>query len=334
MPYSWSDKRVLITGGTGTIGTPLVHRLRSLGAQVTVVSLDSEQRALAVLGSLDFFRRGDLRNYDACLEATKGADCVFHLVAVKGSTTIGHSRVASAYIPFLLTNTHMMEAAFRNGVKRYLFVGSIGQYPNLEIRHEDDVWKGPPEANDRYMGIAKRAGEAQAETYLHEYGWDAVRIVRLSNVYGPYDDFDPATAHVIPSLIHKMVDGPSPVPVWGDGSAVRDFIFSADVVEGMLRAIEDAPPCTPINLGSGTGCTVRELAETIARLVPEPREIRWDTSKPTGDQRRILDVRRAQELLGFRASTPLASGIAQTIKWYLEHKDLADRRGRELHAKS
>lgn len=315
------------------IGTPLVHRLRELHAQVTVVSLDTDERATAVLGTLEFFRRGDLRRYETCVEVSRGMDCVFHLVAVKGSTTVGHSRVASAYIPFLLTNTHMMEAAFRNGVSRYMFVGSIGQYPNLELRREDDVWNGPPEANDRYMGIAKRAGEAQAEAYMHEYGWDAVRIVRLSNVYGPYDDFDPATAHVIPSLIHKMVHGPNPVRVWGDGSAVRDFIFSADAVEGMLRAMEKAPPCLPINLGSGHGYTVREVAETIARLVPEPRTIAWDPSMPTGDRKRVLDVCRAEEVLGFRAGTPLGSGIRKTIDWYLANRELADQRGQELHGK-
>ncbi len=327
----WQGKRVLITGGTGTIGVPLYHRLLALGANVLAVSLDSDERAQAVLGSLNNFRRADLCQYENCLKMSEGIDFVFHLVAIKGCTTIGFSRVASAYIPFLLSNTHMMEAARVNGVARYMFVGSIGQYPNTEVRHEDDVWNGPPEANDKFMGIAKRAGEAQAEAYLHEYNWDAVRIVRLSNVYGPFDDFDKSTAHVIPSLIHKMIDGPSPVKVWGDGTAVRDFIFSSDVVDGMLTAMEKAPPCVPINLGSGRGCTIKELAETIARLVPNPRTIEWDSSMPTGDKKRVLDVTRALELIDFRAETSLEKGISSTINWYLSNKSLADKRGGELH---
>jgi GDP-L-fucose synthase len=331
MSEFWNGKRVLVTGGTGTIGTPLVHRLISLGVKPLVVSLDSDERARLVLGSLEFFRRGDLRQIDVCEGIVQGMDYVFHLVAVKGSTTVGFSRVASAYIPFLLTNTNMMEAAFRAGIKRYMFVGSIGQYPNLPVRHEDDVWKGPPEANDRFMGIAKRAGEAQAEAYLHEFGWDAVRIVRLSNVFGPFDDFDPATAHVIPALISKMVQGPDPVPVWGNGTAVRDFIYSEDVVDGMVLAMEKAPPCYPINLGAGVGYTIREVAETIASLVPEPRRIAWDVSKPTGDMKRVLDTHRAQETLGFRPRTSLRDGIRRTIEWYLANRAIADRRGRELH---
>lgn len=327
----WKGKRVLVTGGTGTIGTPLVHRLLTLGAIPHVVSLDNDERARLVLGTLNYFSRGDLREMEVCERFAEDADYVFHLVAVKGSTTVGLSRVASAYIPFLMTNTNMMDAAFRARVKRYMFVGSIGQYPNLPVRHEDDVWKGPPEANDRFMGIAKRAGEAQGEAYLHEFGWDAVRIVRLSNVFGPFDDFDPATAHVIPALISKMIRGPDPVPVWGDGSAVRDFIYSEDVVDGMLLAMEKAAPCQPINLGAGVGYTIREVAETIARLVPERRRIAWDTSKPTGDLKRVLDTRRAEEVLDFRPKTSLGDGIRQTIEWYLANRLLADRRGRELH---
>jgi GDP-L-fucose synthase len=252
-------------------------------------------------------------------------------MAVKGTTQTGVSKVASAYVPFLMCNTNMMEAAFRSGVSRYMFVGSIGEYPDIPVRREDDVWNGPPQANDRYMGIAKRAGEAQAETYLHEYGWDAVRIVRLSNVYGPYDDFDPRTAHVIPALINRMVNGENPVSVAGDGSAVRDLIYSYDVVEGMLTALEKAPPCHPINLGSGQGYSIKTIAETIAELVPQKPMIKWDPSRPTGDQIRILDTQRAKDLLNFKPKTDIREGIKKTIEWYIANKDIADIRGKETH---
>lgn len=327
----YKEKRILVTGGTGTIGTAIVKRLVALGADVTVISIDNMER---VKGSLDdplIFRWGDLRDYKTCLDITKGQDYVFHLMAVKSNTQKGLSKVASAYVPFLMCNTNMMEAAFRCGVSKYMFVGSIGEYPNIPIRHEDDVWNGPPAANDRYMGIAKRAGEAQAETYLHEYDWDAVKIVRLSNVYGPYDDFDPRTAQVIPALISRMVKGENPVKVAGDGTAVRDLIYLEDVVEGMLIALEKAPPCVPINIGSGKGYTIKEVAETIADLVPNKPEIQWDISRPTGDKVRILSTQRAKDLLNFEAKTSLREGIKKTIEWYLENTDLANRRGRELH---
>jgi len=331
MDSFYKGKKVLVTGGTGTIGTVTAKRLIALGADVTVVSIDNMERVKAVLDDPSVFRWGDLRDYQTCLNVARGQDYVFHLTAVKGTTQTGLSKVASAYVPFLMCNTNMMEAAFRCGVSRYMFVGSIGQYPNIPIRHEDDVWNGPPQANDRYMGIAKRAGEAQAEAYLHEYGWDAVRIVRLSNVYGPYDDFDPRTAHVIPALITRMVNGENPVQVAGDGSAIRDLIYSYDAVEGMLIALEKAPPCVPINIGSGKGTTIKQVAETIGELVPNKPEIQWDLSRPTGDQIRILDTQRAKDLLNFEPKTDLREGVGKTIEWYLANKELADIRGKELH---
>jgi len=302
-----------------------------LNARVSVVSLDTAERARAVFGDASFFRRGDLRNYAECLDACKGQDYVLELTAIKGNAQSGMAHVATGYVAFILCNTNMMEAAFRCGVKRYLFTGSICEYPPLEIRHEDDLWSGPPAANDRYAGIAKRAGEAQAEAYLHEFGWDAVRIVRPSNVYGPYDDFDPRTAQVIPALISRMANGEDPVRIAGDGSAVRDFIYVEDVAEGMLLALEKAPPCFPINLGSGEGCTIKTVAEAIADAVPKRPRIEWDTTKPTGDRVRVLATERARSMLGFEPRTILHEGIRKTVKWYLENKDLADRRGMELH---
>lgn len=331
MSSFYKGKKVLVTGGTGTIGTVTVKRLITLGADVTVVSIDNMERVKAVLENPSIFRWGDLRDYKTCLDVAKGQDYVFHLIAVKRNTQRGLSGVASAYVPFLMCNTNMMEAAFRCSVSRYMFVGSIGQYPDIPVRHEDDVWNGPPQANDRYYGIAKRAGEAQAETYLHEYGWDAVRIVRLSNVYGPYDDFDPRTALVIPALINRMVSGENPVTIAGDGSAVRDLIYSYDAVEGMITALEKAPPCVPINIGSGQGYTIKTVAETIAELVPQKPEIQWDPSRPTGDQTRILVTQRAKDLLNFEAKTDIREGIKKTIEWYIANKDTADIRGKELH---
>ena len=324
----YASKRVLVAGGTGTIGVPLVKKLVELEADVTVVSMDSVEYARTVLGDRVSFMRSDLRDFNNCLAATKTQDYVFNLVGIKGSTGIGETKVASYFVPMLWFQTNLMEASFRNGVSRYLFVSSVCAYPqSSSAKEEDSMWNGIPKQNDRFPGLAKRIGEVQGETYLHEHGWDAVRIVRPSNVYGPFDDFNPATAQVIPALIRRMIDGENPVKVWGDGSAVRDFIFSEEVAYWMLVALEKAPPCVPINLGSGKGTTIRELAEIIARSVPEPPEIEWDTTRPSGDPVRILSMDRARELLGFELKMDLREGIQRTVDWCLDNRELVDRKG-------
>lgn len=327
----YKDKKILVAGGTGLIGTPLVHQLRSLGADVLVVSTDSDERAMDTLGSLDFFERADLTELNTCCSVVSGFDMVFNLIAVKSSTQMASHQLARAYFCFLSCNTNLMEAAYRSGIERFMFVGSIGQYPNIPIRHEDSVWDGPPQANDRYMGIAKRAGEAQAETYFHDSEWKAVRIVRLSNVYGPFDDFGISTGRVIPALINRMCNGENPVNVAGDGTAIRDFIYSHDVVDGMLLAMEHLDACFPVNLGNGRGCSIAQLAEVIANCMPTKPKIKWDTSRPSGDSVRILDTKRAKELLNFEAPTSLEDGIAQTVEWYNANQKIADRREKELH---
>jgi len=320
----YKNKKVLVAGGTGTIGIPLVKRLIELEANVTVVSMDSVEYAGAVLGDSVSFMRMDLTNFNNCLGATKNQDYVFNLVGIKGSTGIGETKVASYFVPMLRFQTNLMEASFKNSVSRYLFVSSVCAYPQLSSPKEEDcLWNGLPKQNDRIPGVAKRIGEVQGEAYLQEYGWDAVRIVRPSNVYGPFDDFEPATAQVIPALIRRMIDGENPVKVWGDGSAVRDFIFSQEVADWMLVALEKAPPCVPINLGSGKGTTIRELAENIAQCVPEPPQIEWDTTKPSGDSVRILSMERAKKLIGFKSRTDLKEGIKKTVDWYLNNAKLA-----------
>jgi GDP-L-fucose synthase len=219
-----------------------------------------------------------------------------------------------------------MEAAFMAGVSRFLFVSSVCAYPQGELHDEDNLWEGMPKQNDRYAGIAKRVGEIQGETYLLEHQWDAVRVIRPANVFGPYDDFNPATAQVIPALISRALSGENPLVVWGDGSAVRDFVFSEDVADAALLALEKAPASVPINIGSGRGITIKDLADTVASLVPGNPTIEWDTTKPAGDPIRLLATERAQELLGYTPATSLADGIGKTIEWYLSNSDLANRR--------
>ena len=319
----YKGKRVLVAGGTGVIGIPTVERLCEFGADVSVVSMDSPEYAAAVLPKAVSFKKLDLTVLENCLSATKEQEFVFNLVGIKGSTGIGETKVASYLVPMLWYQTNLMEAAFRNKATRFLFVSSICGYPFSEIdKVEDTFWDGLPKQNDRIPGLAKRIGEVQGEAYLKEYGWDAVRIVRPSNVYGPYDDFNPQTAQVVPSLIRRVLDGENPMVVWGDGSARRDFIYSHDVAESILRILYDGPVCDPLNLGSGTGVTIRELAQTIIETLSPKTEIIWDTQKPSGDSVRVLSMDKTESLLGKLPLTPLTVGIRQTADWFLKNQSI------------
>lgn len=314
----YKNKKILVAGGTGTIGIPLVKKLIERGAKVTVVSLDSLDFAESVLGPNIIFKRYDLTIQKNCMKAVKGQQMVFNLLGIKGSVGIGETKVASYLVPMLRFQTNLMEAAFIENVERFLFIGSVCSYPQAEIHYEDNMWNGMPKQNDRIPGIAKRIGELLGEAYQLEYGWDAVRIVRPSNVYGPHDDFDPKSAQVIPALISRMVNGENPVKVWGDGSAIRDFIFSEDVAYWILEAVENAPAGLPLNLGSGHGVSIKEIAEIIAKNVKPSPEIYWDLSKPAGDPRRTLAINRAIKVIGYNPQTSLEEGIKKTINWYLE----------------
>ena len=222
MSNFFKGKKVLVTGGTGLIGRPLVEKLVHLEADVTVVSLDKPTN---VDKSVEFINL-DLRNFENCLTICKGKEIVFNLIGVKGSPKMTIENPASFFVPTITFSINMMEAARQCGVERYLFTSSIGVYEPADIFNEDDVWSTFPSPNDRFAGWAKRMGELQAQAYDIQYNWDKISIVRPANVYGPYDNFDPENAMVIPSLINRASSGERPLTVWGDGSPIRDFIYS------------------------------------------------------------------------------------------------------------
>ena len=317
----YKDKKILVTGGTGLIGRPLVEMLVKAEAKVTVVSLDDPSRAPKGIK----FVRADLRELSNCLDACRGKEIVFHLAGIKGSPVLASRQPASFFVPTISFNTNMMEAARKQGVSRFLYTSTVGVYAPAEVFHEDDVWKTFPSVNDKFAGWAKRMGELQAEAYKIEYGWDKISIVRPANVYGPFDNFDPQTAMVIPSLIKRALDGENPLVVWGDGKPIRDFIYAEDVARGMMLAIEKGIN-VPVNLGSGTGVTIKEIAEAIAKLVPGGVKIVWDKSKPKGDAKRLMDVRRAKKLLGFKPTVSLEQGIKETMEWFLANKGHQSKR--------
>jgi GDP-L-fucose synthase len=317
----YQNKNVLVTGGTGLIGQPLVEMLVNAGANVTVVSLDDPSRAPKGVT----FKRADLREFSNCLAVCQGQDIVFQLAGVKGSPAMTAKRPASFFVPTITFSINMMEAARRANCERFLFTSSVGVYSPAEVFYEDDVWKTFPSPNDRFAGWAKRMGELQADAYRIEYGWDKISIVRPANVYGPHDNFDPANAMVIPSLIKRAMDGENPLTVWGDGSPIRDFIYAKDVARGMMLAVEKGIN-EPINLGSGTGVTIKQIAEIIASNVPKGAlNITWDTTKPAGDAKRLMDMTRATNY-GFRPLVSIEDGIKETIAWYAKNCDTANNR--------
>lgn len=317
----YKDKKVLVTGGTGLIGRPLVKSLIAAGAHVTVVSLDDPSRAPQGV----IFKHADLREFSNCLDVCKDQEIVFQLTGIKGSPAMTAKRPASFFVPTITFSINMMEAARRSGVDRYLFTSSVGVYSPAEIFYEDDVWKTFPSPNDRFAGWAKRMGELQADAYRIEYGWDKISIVRPANVYGAYDNFDPNNAMVIPSLIKRAVDGENPLIVWGDGSPIRDFIHARDVADGMMLAVEKGIN-EPINLGSGQGVSIKEIADIIAKYVPNgPISVIWDTSKPQGDAKRLMDTSRANSY-SFYPKISIEQGIKETIDWYIQNKNQVNNR--------
>jgi len=310
----YKNSKVLVTGGTGLIGRPLVQMLIDRGAHVRIASLDAPEHAHPKAE----FCQVNLNKFDHCQQVCEGMDYVFHLVGVKGSPAVTHDRPASFFVPLLLFNTNMMEAARQQKVKWYLFTSTVGVYAPAEIFHEDDVWKTFPSKNDWFAGWAKRMGELQAEAYKIEYGWDCVSIVRPANVYGPYDNFNPVNAMVIPSLIKRALDGENPLRVWGDGSPIRDFIHVRDVAQGMLLVVEKKFT-KPINLGSGNGVSIKKLVDIIIQNLPNRPEVIWDKSKAAGDRKRLMDMSRAHSL-GFKQVVSIEQGIKEVMEWYVKTK--------------
>ncbi len=317
---TFKGKNVLVTGGTGLIGRPLVEMLIEYGAKVRIASLDDPSRAHPKAE----FRKVNLMELKNCLDVCDSVDFVFHLAGIKGSPAMTAKKPASFFVPTITFNTNMMEAARIQNAKRYLFTSTIGVYSPAEIFREDDVWKTFPSENDRFAGWAKRMGELQAEAYAIEYGWKNIVIVRPANVYGVYDNFDPENAMVIPSLIRRALEGEDPLTVWGDGSAIRDFIHAKDVARGMILAMKKLPE-KPVNLGSGTGVSVRQIVEFIVKNLEKKPKITWDTSKPSGDKKRLMDISRARAM-GFEPEVSIEEGIRETMAWYRNNKESASKR--------
>jgi GDP-L-fucose synthase len=309
---NFKGKKVLITGGTGLIGRQIVDILCGAGADVTIVSLDAIQvddRAKHVLG--------DLASFEFCKEITTGVDFVFHIAGIKGSIEVTKTKPASFFVPLLMMNTNILEASRINNVKKLVYTSSIGAYSSAEVFKEDQNQEGPP--MDMFPGWAKRMAELQVQAYKIQYGLEDFAIVRPCNVYGPGDNFDPNNAMVIPSLMSRIYRKENPVVVWGDGTAIRDFAYSRDVAEGVIQALHYGTGGTFVNLGSGKGYSVKELVETLKSFLDF--NYQFDTTKPSGFPKRVMDISLAQQKIHYNPATSLREGLQKTWEWYMNNQE-------------
>ena len=309
---SFAGRNVLVTGGTGLIGRQIVDILSNAGAHVRAVSLDDikvSEKAEHVFG--------DLTDFNFCKDIIRDMDFAFHIAGIKGSIEVTRAKPASFFVPLLMMNTNVLEACRINQVRKVVYTSSIGAYASAEVFKESENPDGPP--MDMFPGWAKRMAELQIQAYKIQYGLNNFSIVRPCNVYGPGDNFDPASAMVIPSLMHRIYHKEDPVVVWGDGSAIRDFLHSRDAAEGVILALYYGTKSSFVNLGSGRGYSIKELVETLHSFIDFNYE--FDTTKDSGFPKRVMDISLARKLIHYNPTTTLLDGLKETWDWFVENQD-------------
>ena len=308
----FKSKRILITGGTGLIGRQLLDILSEYDAKLISVSLDN----LKFNDNVEYIN-ADLTNFETCKNITKNIDYVFHLAGIKGSASITLKKPSSFFVPLIMMNTNLLEACRLNNVKRILYTSSIGAYSPSEIFIEGNDYDDPM---DHYPGWAKRMAEKQIQSYKIEFGLKNFSVIRPSNVYGPGDNFDEKNAMVIPSLIKKIYTSKNKkITVFGDGTAIRDFIYSKDVAMGCLQTLYYQPNLNYVNIGSGKEITIRELVETLNSFIDF--DYNFDTEETSGYSKRVMDINLAKNNINFEPRTSLHDGLKTTWEWYLKNQD-------------
>ena len=304
----WADQSVVVTGGAGFLGGYVVEELRRRGAESVFVPRHAEY---------DLREKEDIARLYAEAEPTM----VVHLAARVGGIGANRENPGTFAYDNLIMGAQLMELARVREVAKFVQLGTICAYPKfapIPFR-EEDLWNGYPEETNAPYGLAKKMLLVQAQAYRDQFGFNAIYLLPV-NLYGPRDNFDPASSHVIPALIRKCVEavasGADEIEVWGDGSPTREFLYVEDAARGIVQAAERYEGRDPVNLGSHLEISIRDLVELIAKLTGFEGEIRWDTSKPNGQPRRKLDVSRAEEYFGFRASVDFEEGLRRTIDWY------------------
>ncbi len=313
MTEFWNDKKVIITGGAGFLGSYILEKLEKTGCEV-FVSRSKDYDLTTEAGVEKMFK-------DA-----PAADLLIHLAAIVGGIGANREHPGSFCYKNGIMGLLLVEHARRNNAGKFVGVGTICSYPKhtpVPFK-EEDLWNGYPEETNAPYGLAKKLTLVQLQGYRQEFGMNGIYLMPV-NLYGPRDNFDLQSSHVIPALIRKietaMTEQKDTVTCWGDGSASREFLFARDAAEGILLAAEHYKGTEPVNLGSGREITIKDLVTTIAQLMGYQGTIEWDTSKPNGQPRRCLDTTRAKEYFGFEAKTSLEDGLRETIDWYRKNRE-------------
>jgi GDP-L-fucose synthase len=310
----WTERRVMVTGGKGFLGSWVVEKLVDRGC-----------RHIFAPSSAQY----DLRQRQAIQRAIDAAapDMIIHLAARVGGIGANRAHPAEYFYDNLMMGVQLLHEAWLAKVNKFVAIGTVCAYPKytpVPFR-EDDLWNGYPEETNAPYGLAKKMLLVQSQAYRQQYGFNSIFLLPV-NLYGPGDNFDPDSSHVIPALIKKCTEakrrGDERIEVWGDGSPTREFLYVEDAAEGILLAAEHYDDSQPVNLGSAREISIKDLVETIAHLTAFEGKVVWDTSKPNGQPRRCLDTSRAERLFGFRAQTPFAEGLQKTIAWYVQTMDL------------
>jgi GDP-L-fucose synthase len=309
----WMDKKILVTGGAGFLGSFVVEKL------INERNVDTEN--IRIPRSRDL----DLRIWENCVEAVEDMDIVIHLAARVGGIGFNKKYPATLFYDNAMMGIQLMEAARQEGVEKFVAIGTVCGYPKYTQVpfKEEDFWGGYPEETNAAYGIAKKLLLVQAQAYREQYGFSAIYLLPV-NLYGPRDNFDPERSHVVAALTKKMVDaklnGRNEVVVWGTGKASREFLYVEDAAEGIVLATEKYDKPDPVNIGAGKEIKISELVSLIVELTRYKGKILWDSSKPDGQPRRCLDTSKARTEFGFEAKTSFKEGLQKTIEWYEEHR--------------
>jgi len=309
----WSDKRVVVTGGAGFLGSVVVAQLRALGCSTIVVPRSQDY---------DLVEMSDVKR----LYNDAAPDLIIHLAARVGGIGANQANAGKFFYDNLMMGTQLMEVGRQRRLQKFVALATICAYPKFTPVpfKEDDLWLGYPEETNAAYGLAKKMLLVQSQAYRQQYGFNSIVLFPV-NLYGPGDNFDLTTSHVIPALIRKCFEAKhapnSEIVLWGDGSPSREFLYVEDAAEGILRAAETYNESLPVNLGTGEEITIRNLASMIATEIGFTGRIVWDTSKPNGQPRRCLDVNRAKQFFGFQAKHSLQDGLKKTIQWFRANRD-------------
>jgi len=316
--FDWQSQKIIVTGGAGFLGRHVVAILEELGVGDVVVPR-----------SKDYDLR-EKENVLRLLDDNPNTTAIIHLAATVGGIGANREHPGIFFYDNIIMSSLLLEYARRAGIPKFIGIGTICEYPKFTPVpfKEEDLWTGYPEETNAPYGIAKKALLVQGQAYRQEFGYNVIHLLP-TNLYGPGDNFDPKTAHVIPDMIRKMMEaqdsGQDFITLFGDGSPTREFLYVRDAAEGIVRATAFYDDGAPVNLGSGYEISIKELAETIAELVEFTGELRWDISKPNGQPRRQVDSSRAEREFDFKAKTTFREGLSEMIAWYKQHREELNR---------